>query len=205
MALFIAMAAVLRAQRVFNEGVIRYNVTVVSGSDQPGIADAFDGASQVFYFRGNMVRNEFGSLLRMQTIIYNGRVPEAALLRETGNDKYLIKMTKDQWSNFNARYDGILFAPTIDRKSIQGFDCMKTIGKLKDGTELVVWYATDLVPYEKGYKPEFATLAGMPLEYEATSGKVTVRYTANSIQFAPVSASKFELPKAGFKMLDYKK
>jgi hypothetical protein len=78
------------------------------------------------------------------------------------------------------------------------------VGKLKDGTDLVVWYATDLVPYEKGYKPEFAGLPGMPLEYEATSGKVTVRYTAHSIQFAPVSASRFELPKAGFKMLEYK-
>jgi GLPGLI family protein len=179
-------------------------VTVISGSDQPGIADAFDGASQVYYFRGNMVRSEFGSLLRMQTIIFNGRVPEATLLRETGNDKYLIKMNQSQWKHFNARYDGIVYNETTERKTIQGFDCLKTVGKLKDGTDLVVWYATDLVPYEKGYKPEFAGLPGMPLEYEATSGKVTVRYTAHSIQFAPVSASKFELPKAGFKMLEYK-
>ena len=41
-------------------------------------------------------------------------------------------------------------------------------------------------------------------EYQVNSGKVVVKYLANTVVTTPVNASKFDKPKAGYKILEYK-
>ncbi len=41
------------------------------------------------------------------------------------------------------------------------------------------------------------------MQYEASLGKLKVTYTVSSINFNPVPASKFDLPKSGYRVMRY--
>jgi hypothetical protein len=44
----------------------------------------------------------------------------------------------------------------------------------------------------------------MALEYESLLGKNKVTFSASKISFDPVPVAKFDLPKAGFRVMTYK-
>ncbi len=192
------------AQKVFSEGTILYNVSVISGKAEPGVADAFDGATLTVYMKGSEVRSDFKSILMTQSIIYSAKDSSAVKLNESGQQKYITYLNSSQWVQYNRKYDGIRFNYQSDSKTVAGYNCKKAVGTLKDGGQIVVYYTPDLVALAPGYEYEFKNLPGMPLEYEVTSGKIVVKYSASSIQFSAVNASRFDLPTSGYKILDYK-
>lgn len=192
------------AQKVISDGTISYNVSVVSGKTEPGIADAFDGASLTVYMKGTSVRTDFKSILRLQSIFFDGTDGSAVLLRESGKEKYMTNFDKSQWANYNKKYEGITFTYPAETKTIANYSCKKAIGTLKDGSTIEIFFTPDLTPQAAGYDYIFKDLPGLPLEYQVNSGKVVVKYLASSVISTPVSASKFDKPKAGYKILEYK-
>jgi GLPGLI family protein len=194
----------ISAQKVITDGSILYNVSVINGKDQPGIADAFDGATLAVWMKGNQVRTDLKSNVRLQTVFYNAKEKSAVILKESGNEKYMMSLTPAQWDQYNRKSAGIQFDYQNDTKEIAGYNCKKATGTLKDGSTVTVYYTDDLKPYAPGYEYAFTNLAGLPLEYEVTTGNIVVQYRASSVQTNPVSASKFDLPKAGYKLLEYK-
>jgi hypothetical protein len=46
-------------------------------------------------------------------------------------------------------------------------------------------------------------LNGLPLEYELVQGKLTIKYTVSKINMNPVPASKFDIPKSGYREMTY--
>ncbi|MEO7312358.1 MAG: hypothetical protein ABIX01_18290 [Chitinophagaceae bacterium] len=193
----------LHAQRVMTEGTVSYNLSVISGSKEAGIGDVFDGATLNVFLKGNLVLSELKSVLLNQTIIYDGKNAGAVILKESGDQKFIINLTPDNWLNYNRKYDGINYTYTGETKNVAGFPCKKAVGKFKDGTEFTVFYATNLAPSVKGYDYQFKELPGMALEYEVQNGAMKVRYTAVKVTFNPVPAFKFEVPKTGYRILDY--
>lgn len=191
------------SQKVMSEGTIVYQVMVTSGKSEPGIADAFDGAKLSVYMKGNHVRSEFKSKLRLQSTLYDGKTGAAVILKESGAEKYLIQLTDNQWNQYNRKYEGVTFSDAGETKTILGYACKKAVGALKDGGKITVYYTADMVPLTKGYEYSFKELEGLALEYEVTSGKITVKYQAESVLFSPVASSKFDIPTSGYKMLNY--
>lgn len=194
----------VRAQQVITEGTVMYSLSVLTTSKEPEIADVFDGATLNVYMRGTQVLSEFKSALLSQTIIYNGKNSDAVILKESGEQKFIINLTSDNWIHYNRKYDGVLYTFTEETKTVAGYPCKKAIGKLKDGTEFTVYYAINIAPYIKGYDYQFKTLPGMALEYEVQNGSVKVRYTATKIILSPIPAFKFDIPQKGYRILDYK-
>lgn len=192
------------SQRVMTDGTVTYSVSVISGKDQPGIADAFDGASLTVWMKGNLVRTDLKSNLRLLSIFYNAKDQSAVMLKESGAEKYMINLSPAQWDQYNHKTKGIRFEYLNDSKVIAGYNGKKAVGTLRDGSKIVVYYAVDLKPLSPGYEDAFNNLQGLPLEYEMTTGNIVVRYTAISVQTTPVIASRFDLPKSGYKMLDYR-
>jgi len=206
---FLLLASVLLAtqgysQKLLTDGSILYNVSVVNGKDQPGIADAFDGATLLVSIKSSQVRSDLKSNVRLQSIFYNAKDGTAVILKESGPEKYMINLTSAQWIQYNRKYAGIKFSYSDETKTVAGYLCKKAVGTLGDGSSVTVYYAADLKPVYAGYEYAFKDLPGLPLEYEITTGNITVRYLAASLQMTPVNASRFDLPKSGYKMLDYK-
>jgi GLPGLI family protein len=112
-------------------------------------------------------------------------------------------MTGENWAENNKRYEGITFTNTSETKTIAGYNCIKAVATLPDGTTFTVYYTPDIVPENKEYDYQFKNLNGLPLEYELVQGKLTIRYTVSRINMNPVPASKFDIPKTGYREMTY--
>ena len=194
------------AQKKLTEGSIFYDVTISNNGDKPQNAEFLDGATNAIYVKGGKVRTEMVSPLGTQTTVINqaGNKKEITILKEYGEQKYMINLPPAEWSDLNKKYENVTF--TYDpsaTKTIQGFAAKKATGTLQDGTTFTVWYTTDIVVDNKDFQYANRALPGLALEYETTLGNLKVTYTVSKVSFAPVPAAKFDLPKAGFRVMTY--
>jgi GLPGLI family protein len=191
------------AQKRVSELTLVYDATVSSGDNQPKLADAFDGATTTVYIKGTMSRSEMVSALASFTAIHDSRTGNAVVLQEISGQKLLIHMTAENWKDKNKRYDGITFTNTTESKSIAGYKCNKAIATMKDGSSFTVYYTKEVVPENSEYNLQFKNLEGLPLEYELVQGTLKIKYTVSKINMNPVPASKFDIPKTGYRELSY--
>jgi hypothetical protein len=191
------------SQKKVSELTLVYDAAISSGSPQPKIADAFDGATTTVYLKGNLSRSEMVSALFSSATIHDSRTGAAVVLREVSGQKLLIRLSPDNWSQKNKRYDGITFTNTSETKQIAGYNCIKAEAKLSDGSTFTVYYTPEIVPENKDYDYQFKNLNGLPLEYELTQGKFRIRYTVSRINLNPVPASRFDVPKTGYREMTY--
>jgi GLPGLI family protein len=195
----------LLAQKKFSEGSIVYYVVVNTNDPNPKLADGFDGATNTIYIKGKLSRSELVSVFGTQSTIIDGRTGKVDVLKEYGEKKYMISMTPSDWIEANQKYDSVTFTYQDEYKTIAGYSCRKAIGKLKNGESFIVYYTTELIPENQNFQYSNRTLPGLALEYESNLGKNKVIFSASKISFDPVPASKFDLPKTGFRIMTYKK
>src|SRR5215212_7310689 len=192
------------AQKKFSEGTISYDVVINTGSEKPKNADYLDGTTVANYIKGNKSRSEMVSPLGTLVTIHDSSKNAIVILKEFGEQKYMITLTPNDWKDANKKYENISFThDPSEEKLIQGYKCKKAIGKLQDGTTYTVWYTPDLVPENKNFQYETRSLPGLALEYEINSKDQKVTYTVSKISFSPVQASKFDLPKSGYRIMTY--
>jgi GLPGLI family protein len=192
------------AQKKFTEGTILYDIVINTGSEKPQGADFLDGATSTVYLKGAKSRTEMVSSLGTQSTIIDGSKNSISILKEYGEQKYIIQLTLANWKDANKKYENITFKYNEeDTKTILGYKCKKAVGTLSDGTAFTVWYTTDLLPENKDFQYANKELPGLAMEYESNMGNLKVTYTVSKINFNPVPAAKFDLPKSGFRLLTY--
>jgi len=199
----LGMQFAAQAQRKVSELSLTYDASISSGSKEPKMADALDGHTKTIYVKGNMSRAEIASALFSSATIHDSKAGTSVVLKEVSGQKLLIRMTSDNWAENNKRYDGITFTNSSDTKSIAGYNCIKAVATLPDGTTFTVYYTPDIVPENKDYDYQFKNLNGLPLEYELVQGKLTIKYTVSKINMNPVPASKFDIPTSGYREMTY--
>lgn len=201
---FLVIALSASAQKKFTEGTISYDVVITTGSDKPKNADFLDGTTVVNFIKGDKSRTEMVSPLGALTTVYDGSKSSIVILKDIGEQKYMITLTPADWKDANKKYEGISFSYEDGEKTILDYRCKKAVAKLQDGTTYTVWYAPELVPENKNFQYETRSLPGLAMEYETVNlkGEKTT-YTVSKISFSPVPASKFDLPKAGYRVMTY--
>lgn len=195
----------VNAQKKLTEGTISYDVVINTGSDKPQSADLLDGAISTIYIKGNKIHTEMVSSLGTQSTIIDASKKSIVVLKSYGDQKYLIKLTADDWKAENKKYENVIF--TFDpsaTKTILGYQCKKAVGLLADGTTFTAWYTPDLVIESKEFIYPERSLPGLAMEYETTMGNLKVTYTVSKLSFSPVPAAKFDSPKSGFRIMSYK-
>ena len=204
LALLFGMIAVpALAQKKLTEGTISYDIVINTGSQKPQAADFLDGATSTVYLKGTKSRTEMVSSLGTQATIIDGSKNSITILKEYGEQKYLIQMTPADYKEINSKYENVSFTFSDDTKTIAGYKCKKAVGKLSDGTSFVVWYTPDLIPENNEFQYANKSLPGLAMEYESSFGNLKVTYTVSKINFNPVPASKFDLPKSGYRVMTY--
>lgn len=191
------------AQKVLSEGSLVYNMSVETGAGEPKMADMFDGATTAIYLKGNQSRSELVSSLGSEATLYNASTGQGTILKDYSGQKLMITLTPQNWEDINKKYEGIVFENTGESATISGFNCKKAIAKLKDGTSFIVFYTTDATVSNKSYDAQFKTLPGLAVQYEKQSGKMKLKFTLSKINYNSVPASKFEIPKSGYRVLTY--
>jgi GLPGLI family protein len=202
--LFLVITTVVAQSRVVSELTLSYDTEVSTGSAEPKMADAFDGAKTTVYIKGHLSRSEMTSALFSSTTIHDAKAGTAVALREVSGQKILIRLSPENWKDKNKKYEGISFVNTSETKTIAGYKCVKAEAKLQDGTVFAVYYTTDIIPENKEYENMmFKNLNGLPLEWELVQGKLKIRYTLSKINMNPIPASRFDIPKSGYRELTY--
>ena len=199
--LFVSLTA--KAQKNLHEGMLVYNMSVETGSGEPKMADMLDGATTTIYIKGDESRLELVSGLGREATIYNAATGNGVILKDYSGQKLMITLTSRDWEANNNKYEGIVFENTGEMSVISGFNCRKVIAKLKNGTSFTVFYTTDVKIANKSYDPQFKTLPGLPVQYEMQSGDMKFKFTLAKISFDAIPASKFEIPKSGYRVLTY--
>jgi GLPGLI family protein len=193
----------VNAQKKISELSLVYEASITTGSKEPKLADAFDGATTTVYIKGAMSRSEMVSALASFTTIHDATNGSSVILQEVSGQKLLIRMTPENWKDKNKRYEGITFSNTSETKTIAGYKCVKAIAKMRDGATFSVYYTREIIPDNIEYNYQFKNLDGLPLEYELTQGSLTIKYTVSKINLNPVPAAKFDIPKSGYRELTY--
>src|SRR5690242_4050658 len=135
------------AQRKLTEATITYDIVINTNNSKPQAADMLDGATSVIYLKGNSSRSEMSSSLGTQATIIDGKTGNVTILKDYGEQKYMIKMTPDNWKEANKKYKDITFTYLNEFKLIKGYNCQKAIGKFpSDTSTFVVYFSKDLVP-----------------------------------------------------------
>ncbi len=193
----------LLAQKKLTEGTISYDIVINTSNKTPQAADLLDGATSVIYLKGNSSRSEMISSLGTQATVIDGKTSAVTVLKEYGDQKYMIKMTQQNWRESNKKYENIQFTYLNEYKTIAGYNCQKAIGKLADNSTFTVYFTKEIEPISKDFQYLTKDLPGLAMQYEASIGKMMVTYTVSNISFNPVLQAKFDLPKSGFRVMTY--
>ncbi len=197
------LAISINAQKKFSEATISYDIVINTGSDKPQAADFFDGATSVVYLKGSKSRTEMVSSLGTQATIIDNSKNTFSILREYGEQRFIIHLTPANWKEANSKFENVQFNFLDETKTILNYKCQKAIGKLNDGTSFLVWYTTDILPENKDFQYANRNLPGLAMEYESIVGTLKVTYTVSKINFNPVPPAKFDLPTSGYRVLTY--
>lgn len=193
----------LAAQRKLSEATITYDIVINTNNSTPKAADLLDGATSVIYLKGTSSRSEMISSLGTQATIIDGKTNNVTILKDYGEQRYMIKMTPANWKESNKKYDSIRFTYFNEYKTIAGYKCQKAIGHMADSTSFTVYFSKDLVPMNKDFEYLNKNLPGLAMQYEASLGNKMVTYTVSNISFNPVSQLKFDIPKSGYRLMTY--
>lgn len=190
------------AQKTISEGILSYNLSSQSDNKSPQ-TDPLSGATNTIYLKGTLSRTDMVSSLGKETTIFDTKTGTGVILKEYSGQKLMITLTKDNWVSQNKKFDGIVFTSTNETKTIANYNCKKVIGKLKDGSAITVFYAPDLIINNKEYNQTFKNLPGLPVQYEFQSGSLKFKYLLTGVDFGIIPSVKFELPKAGYRVISY--
>src|ERR1051325_5528039 len=139
-------------QKRLTEATITYDVILNTNNPNPHVADLLDGASNVIYLKGNSSRSELISSLGTQATIIDGKSGNVAVLKDYGEQKYMITMTPVNCVESNKKYEGITFTYAEEFKTIAGYKCQKAVGKLRDGSTFTVFFTKDLLPFNHDFQ-----------------------------------------------------
>jgi len=196
------LCTIANAQKKVSELSVVYDCMITSGNPSKPV-NGFDGTTNTIYIKGNLIRSEMASSSFSSSTIYDSKTGRAVILKEVSGQKLLIRLSPENWQEMNKHDNGIVFTATGETKTIAGYKCIKAIGKTIYGAELIVYYTAEIVPDNKDYSAKFKNLEGLPLQYELTFDNRKIIYTVAKISLNPVPASKFDLPKKGYREMTY--
>lgn len=149
-----------------------------------------------------MVRTDFFSHNLQQSIIYNTNTGVATMLRSSGEEKYQWNLDSAQWKQHNQKWKATGFRETGETASLGGYECFRVMAGFLGTDSASVFYTRQIFPLAIGYDPMFDGLRGIPVQYEWVMAGLRIRYNLVSVQTGPVGASRFEIPKTGYKIIE---
>ena len=191
------------AQKEVNEATISYKISIVSLNDKNAISKPLDGATLNLYITKTESRSDMVNTLGKESNLFDAISGNGVILKEYSGQKLMIKLTRDNWMQKNQYFRNMKFSIDNTEQKIGGYNCKKATAKTDEGKEFVVYFMADVKLANKDYNNAFAQLPGIPVQYEWESGNLKFTYTLSGISYENVPASKFDIPKSGFRVMTY--
>lgn len=196
-----AIADTLTDRRIFSEGRLTYSIQIQNSRDT-ALTALFAKASYEVWIRGYQVRIDFVSPLRNILTLYNGTAKSGIVIKESGADRYITTLDPKQWQAYTAGRQATHY--TYDKDTtIQSYVCKKVLASLPNGKQAQIYYNPALVPFEKDYDPLLKGLEGVAVRFSYGLEAYTIVFQLIKIENIPVPSTRFELPQANFKRLEF--
>ncbi len=203
LSLAIVHAQPVSTARRLSEATITYSVHIRTENAAPSAADLMDGAINTVYLKGNLSRSDLSSSLGKQSTRVDAKSGSATVLKEYGDQRYMIHLTPAEWRSSNQVYDSVRYQYTGITKQIAGYMCEQAVGTWLNGTSYVVFFTRSLQPVNHEFQYLNRNLPGLALEYQAKLGKSELTYQAIKVDFDPVPHTLFDLPESGYRVMTY--
>ncbi len=200
--LVIVSAKMLAQQRIIAECTINYGISAVDSTDTETMKHSLKSSTKNVYIKGNESRTDLISAAYSQSVIYDKTSGNATILREFGNSKFMTRLESEKWVKENKQFEGLTVENTTEHKSILGYDCIKALLHLKDGTTSTIYFTKSIIPSVKEFEYQFKDINGLVLSYEAIGSKgEKVKFTATKVNLSPVPSNIFAIPTSGYRIL----
>jgi GLPGLI family protein len=192
----------LKAGAGSSDLTVSWSISVTSGrGGDMGLAETYNGGVETLFATDGQARIRLVSLMRIQSILMSAAADQAKsfiVVKESGKDKYVTRLTEEEWKKYNKKYAGAVCKLTEDTSEVLHFSCKKAIVTLKNGRVITAWYTSAIrAPAFSSLEPAFSAVPGLVLKYEYTYKRKTIIYTATSISHAPIERTVFKAPAGG--------
>ncbi len=195
------------AQSKFTQGKIVYTIQVNNKGTLPTqIVRDLEQGKLIYHFKNQWFRSDLVLKKSTHINIHNSQNQTGlSLIKSNSGRNYLIKMSSKELQKEAQKYEGMHFSFEKDTKKIAGYNCHKTIGKLKDGNQFVVYYTKKLQPVYDNYDPRFEGIDGIPLQFQFNikRANATLTMTATKVNQGFQPSELFKTPTSGYRELTY--
>lgn len=190
---------VTHAQKVFEEGVIRYHVIFHYLGTEPQTVEG----TYTFTVKGKMIRKE----LKLDNgyddiVIINGNNSSMYSLHTVNGKKYAVQHDLEQHIiNDKEKYNGFSIRELPGSKKIGGYVTQKA-EVVYTNSSSTMYYTKTLTPSYEHMYDEFPNIQYIPLEFSMSNEKERMNLIAEKIEEIPVESNYFRIPE-DYKMISY--
>ncbi len=190
------------AQKVITDGTLKYSISIESANGEKQVAGSLNGATLSIFLTKDKSRSEMVSTPGTETTVFDNKVGKGFILKEYSGQKLMITITGDNWLQKNQINSALKFETQEGSTNINGYACKKAIAKSDNGKVYIVYFDPLITIANKTYNNAFSQLAGLPVQYELSSGNLVFKYTLINI-VTELTTVKFDAPKNGFRVMTY--
>lgn len=178
----------LSAQKIFSEGIIKYDVFINNNVNTDGI--------YVITVKNGYIKRELDMNNGFNNVtIYNQKTAKTLSLNVKDDTKYALEITENELKEKNKRFQNAVFTPIDKTKNLAGYKCEGSTVVYENKDEVQVYYTSDLVPQNETFNNQFPGLKGIPLEYETKSSPTNViKFVATLIEVKVIDSKTFMIP-----------
>src|SRR6218665_2679466 len=129
-----------RMQKPFTEGLLHYDISIVSAKNEPTTINTLNGAELTVYLTPDMSRSEMKSSLGTESTVYNNKTRSGFILKEYSGQKLMITMTEANWDQKNKASENLSFTGSNEVVTIGNYSCKKATATMADGKLFTVYY-----------------------------------------------------------------
>lgn len=191
------------AQKILNDVVLTYDISIQSAKGEKQIAGALNGATLSLYLTKDKSRSEMISTPGTESTIFDNKTGKGFILKEYSGQRLMVTTNSDNWSQKNQVNSKLKFNIDNSTEVIAGYNCKKAIAESGDGKLYTVYFDPTYSIVNKTYNNAFPQIPGLPVQYELESGNLKFKYLLSKLSNEAINVTKFEAPKSGFRVMTY--
>lgn len=176
----------LSAQKIFSEGIIKYDVFQGEETKPSGI--------YLITVKGGNIRRELAMQSGFSNVtIFHSKTGNSYTLNLDDNTKYALELKPAEVKLKNKKFENAVITQGNQTKKLSGYQTQSAKVEYQDKDVVTIYYTKDLVPQSEFFNTQFPGLDGIPLEYEVKGG-LKMKFVATLVDIKVVESKIFEIP-----------
>lgn len=176
------------SQKVFSEGIIKYDVYINDSSAPSGI--------YIISVKSGNIKREIAMNSGYNNItLFTQKTGTTLSLNVNGNNKYALELSSEELKEKNKKFENANFSILDKTKKIAGYPCIGMKVSYLSNENAEFFYTKDLLPQGDNFNMMFPGLKGIPLEYKVkSSDNLTMKFVATQIEIKAIESEVFAIP-----------